>query len=169
MAEVFIGFGSNLGQREKNIQKALQILSEHPQIMITRISSLFETEPVEMESKNLFLNGAVQVQTVLIPQKLAPLLENIELKMGRPKDEKGKKQDRAIDLDLLFYNDLIFSIPGLTVPHPQAHRRRFVLLPMLEIAPEFEHPYFRVPLKQMLDSLESKEKVTPCPNLTISL
>jgi len=77
--------------------------------------------------------------------------------------------NRVIDLDILFYNDLVFSIPGLTVPHAHAHRRGFVLLPMLEIAPEFEHPYFRISLKEISDNLESIERVTPCPNLTISL
>jgi len=122
-----------------------------------------------MESQNPFLNGVAQLQTVLIPQKLTPLLEEIELKMGRPKEDKGRRQDRVIDLDVLFYNDLIFSIPSLTVPHPQAHRRSFVLVPMLEIAPEFEHPYYRLPLKQILEGLESKDRVTLCPDLTISL
>ena len=75
MAEVFIGFGSNLGQRQENIQKALLILRGHPKIMITKLSSLYETDPIEMESQSPFLNGVVQIQTVLIPQRLADILE----------------------------------------------------------------------------------------------
>lgn len=169
MAEVFIGFGSNLGDRQKNIRLALQNLNEHPKISVAKISSLYESEPVEMESKNAFLNGVAQVQTNLVPHKLVAVLEEAEKKLGRPKAEKGQKQDRAIDLDILFYNDWIFSIPGLTVPHPQAHRRKFVLLPMLEISPDFEHPYYRAPLKEMLTSLNSPEKIKACPNSIISL
>ena len=169
MAEVFIGFGSNLGDRQKNIHQVLQNLNEHPKISVVKISSLYESEPVEMDTKNTFLNGVAQIQTNLIPSKLVAVLEEGEQKSGRPKAEKGQKLDRVIDLDILFYNDLIFSIPGLTVPHPQSHRRKFVLLPMLEIVPDFEHPYFKVPLKEILQNLNSSEKIKACPNSIISL
>ena len=169
MAEVFIGFGSNLGDRQENIRQALQNLNVHPKISVAKVSSLYESEPVEMNSKYNFLNGVAQVQTNLVPLKLVKVLEEAEKTLGRSQEEKGQKLDRTIDLDILFYNDWIFSVPGLTVPHPQAHRRKFVLLPMLEIAADFEHPYYRVPLKELLESLNSAEKIKPCPNSTISL
>ncbi len=168
MAEVFIGFGSNLGDRLNNIRQALQMLNDHPKISVAKVSTLYETEPVEMKSSHKFLNGVAKIQTVLLPLKLASFLDEVEEKLGRPQNEKGQKLDRTLDLDILFYNDLIFSVPGLTVPHPQAHRRKFVLLPMLEIAPDFEHPYHKVPLNEMLASLNSPEKIKACPNSTIA-
>jgi len=169
VAEVFIGFGSNLGDRLNNIRQALQMLNDHPKISVAKVSPLYETEPVEMKSSHKFLNGVAKIQTVLLPLKLASFLNEVEEKLGRPQNEKGQKLDRTLDLDILFYNDLIFSVPGLTVPHPQAHRRKFVLLPMLEIAPDFEHPYHKVRLNEMLASLNSSEKIKACPNSTISL
>ena len=169
MAEVFIGFGSNLGDRQENISRTLGMLKDQPGLEIKKVSSLYETEPVEMESSNLFLNGVAEIRTSLVPQRLLSLLEEVEQRLGRPRESKGKVTDRKIDLDILFYNDLIFSISELTVPHPFIHRRKFILLPMLEIAPEFEHPYLRIPLKKLLTDLETEEKVTLCPHLTISL
>lgn len=168
MAEVYLGFGSNLGNRKENLKQALKLLAEHPQITVERISSIYESEPVEMESKHKFLNGVAKLQTLLVPLKLSAFLQEVEEKLGRPEKEKGQKQDRTIDLDILFYNDLVFSAPGLTVPHPQAHRREFVLLPMLELAPDFEHPYYKAPLRELLEKLNSAEKINLCPNLTIS-
>jgi 2-amino-4-hydroxy-6-hydroxymethyldihydropteridine diphosphokinase len=169
VAEVFLGFGCNLGDRRENIRRGLRKLKEHPKIEIEKISGLYETEPLEMKSKNPFLNGVAAIEAKLIPQKLLTFLEEVEQELGRPKQSKNLKLDRNFDLDILFYNDLVFSIPGLTVPHSQAHRRKFVLIPMLEIAPDFEHPYLKIPLKRVLQELDSPEKVALCPNSTISL
>ncbi len=169
MAEVYLGFGSNLGNRKENLKQALKLLADHPKISVEKISSIYESQPMEMESTHKFLNGAAKLQTLLVPLKLSAFLQEVEERLGRPKKEKGQKQDRTIDLDILFYNDLVFSVPGLTVPHPQAHRREFVLLPMLELAPDFEHPYFKTPLRELLEKLNSAEKINLCPNLTISL
>lgn len=168
MAEVYLGFGSNLGNRKENLKQAIKLLADHPKISVEKISSIYESAPVEMESTHKFLNGVVKLQTFLVPLKLTACLQEIEERLGRPKKEKGQKQDRTIDLDVLFYNDLVFSVPSLTVPHPQAHRREFVLLPMLELAPDFEHPYYKVPLRELLEKLASTEKIDLCPNLTIS-
>ncbi|MCI0530941.1 MAG: 2-amino-4-hydroxy-6-hydroxymethyldihydropteridine diphosphokinase [candidate division Zixibacteria bacterium] len=168
MADVFIGFGSNLGDRHKNIKDAISRLKKNLQIEIEKLSSLYESAPVEMQSPNLFLNGVAQMHTCLTPLKLLSALQAVEEKLGRDLKTKGKKQDRTIDLDILFYNDLIFAVPELAVPHPQAHKRRFILLPMAEIAPDFEHPILHLRMQEMLKNLDSHEETKACPDLTIS-
>ena len=168
MAKVYLGFGSNLGERANYIQKALESLREHPGIVVRKVSSLYESEPVEMESQNRFLNGVAEVETRLTPPKMMNYLEEIEQKLGRDRAGKDQRLDRTIDLDILFYNDWVFSISGLAVPHPWAHKRKFVLVPLLEIAPQFEHPYLRVPLAQILENLNTDEKLEACPHLTLS-
>ena len=133
---VFIGIGTNLGDRRKNIEDALRNLGSF--INIRKVSSTYETEPVDYEDQGWFLNLVVCGTTELSPEDLLAKLKETESLMGRtPTFEKGP---RVIDLDILLYSDLVFRAADLTIPHPEMHKRSFVLTPLREIAPEVVHP-----------------------------
>lgn len=136
MAEVLIGIGSNLGNRENNIKAALDLIGEKCKIL--KISSTYETEPVGYKAQGLFLNCAIQIETGLEPEELLGFLQSIEKKLGRTKAIKNGP--RTIDLDILFYGSRIIKEANLVIPHPRLHERLFVLAPLSEICPDFVHP-----------------------------
>lgn len=139
MATVFLGVGSNVGDRRANIEKALGILKEHEDIDVLAVSSLIETEPQGGPEQGLFLNGALKIKTSLFPTDLLSQLKIIERRLGRTKTEVNGP--RTLDLDILFYDDVvILEGKSLTIPHPRLTQRLFVLEPLLEIAPDFVHP-----------------------------
>ncbi|MBI4224106.1 MAG: 2-amino-4-hydroxy-6-hydroxymethyldihydropteridine diphosphokinase [Deltaproteobacteria bacterium] len=144
MVRAFIGIGSNVGDRQAQAERALTHLSQHPQIEILKISRWHETKAVCLpgETQPDFINGAVQIETALMPEALHRTLKQIELRMGREPRPK-KWRPRLIDLDLLFYGDQIVETPALKIPHPHAHERLFVLEPLAEIAPDFVHPVLK--------------------------
>ena len=136
MDEIFIGIGSNLGDKEKNIRKAISLLKERCKIL--KLSSLYETEPVGYKNQNWFLNCAVQIKTGLKPQELLKFILSIENKLGRIRAIKNGP--RTIDLDILFYGNKIIKTKNLAIPHPRLHKRLFVLKPLADICPDFVHP-----------------------------
>jgi len=139
MAIVHIGIGSNLGNRQENCLEAIRQLEQHG-IKVVRRSSMIETEPWGVKDQPRFVNMAIEAATVLPPAQLLDLLKGIERGMGRtPTATWGP---RIIDLDILFYDDLIIDAEDLTIPHPFLHEREFVLRPLAEIAPEKVHPLF---------------------------
>ena len=131
--KAYIALGSNLGDRTKNFENALHILKENPHVKIIQSSGIYETEPVDMESKNLFYNSVVEITTDLSPRGLLELLLETEAKMGR---DRKKGMDRNIDLDLLYYEGASINEKDIVVPHPRFSERRFVLEPWAEIAPD---------------------------------
>jgi 2-amino-4-hydroxy-6-hydroxymethyldihydropteridine diphosphokinase len=131
---IFIGLGSNLGDRRLNLQRAAELL----QIEILKNSSLYETEPVGYLQQPWFLNSVIWVQTELSPVDLLRRCQEVEKKLGRKRDIP--KGPRTLDLDVLFFNQVILNIPDLILPHPAIPERRFVLEPLNEIAPDFIHP-----------------------------
>ncbi|MDP2939112.1 MAG: 2-amino-4-hydroxy-6-hydroxymethyldihydropteridine diphosphokinase [Candidatus Omnitrophota bacterium] len=133
MAECFIGIGSNLGDREKNIKSAIKLLKKS-KIKILKESSLIETKPIGFSKQGKFLNGVLQIETKLEPQKLLQTLKSIEKKLGRIKTFKNGP--RTIDLDILTYNDKVIKSRNLTIPHPRIFKRSFVINPLKEISPE---------------------------------
>lgn len=136
---VFIGLGSNVGQRKRNIRKGLELLGARQDVEIQRVSTLIETKPEGVVKQPDFLNGVAQLQTILTPSELLKVTADIEKKLGRT--SKGHYDPRTLDLDILFYDKLVVvDEEGLTVPHPLIQDRSFVLEPMVEIAPEFVHP-----------------------------
>jgi 2-amino-4-hydroxy-6-hydroxymethyldihydropteridine diphosphokinase len=136
---VHIGIGSNLGNRQENCLEAIRQLEQHG-IEVIRRSSMIETEPWGVKDQPRFVNMAIEAATVLPPAQLLDLLKGIERGMGRtPTATWGP---RIIDLDILFYDDLIIDAEDLTIPHPFLHEREFVLRPLAEIAPEKVHPLF---------------------------
>jgi 2-amino-4-hydroxy-6-hydroxymethyldihydropteridine diphosphokinase len=153
----FIGIGSNVGRRQEHIARAIVLLAALPGITVLRQAALYETEPVGIKDQPWFINTAVEVETELPPRELLCCLKEIERVVGRR--ERGRWEMREIDLDLLLYGDLILEEDGLVLPHPELHRRRFVLEPLVELAPEFVHPRLQKPLRQLLAALEDQKKV----------
>jgi 2-amino-4-hydroxy-6-hydroxymethyldihydropteridine diphosphokinase len=137
MAAVYLGIGSNLGDKRANCLRAVELLRSRG-ILVTKESALYETEPWGLKDQPGFINMAVAAETDLTPHDLLNSLKEIERKMGR--DEGVRWGPRLIDLDILLYDDLILTTDTLTVPHPHLHEREFALKPLAEIASEVIHP-----------------------------
>lgn len=149
---VYIGLGSNLGDRQANLRRALAMLVESPQLEVRRISSFLDNPAVgEQENAPNFLNAVAEAKTSLSARALLDRLMEIEQAMGRVRIERW--EPRVIDLDLLLYGESIISNNTLIVPHPMMHERRFVLQPLAEIAPTAMHPVLQANAADMLRRL----------------
>ena len=151
MRRVYVGIGSNLGDREFLIRKAVESLRQLPQTNVSGVSSLYDTEPVGETEQPPFLNAVAWIETELTPRELLWQMLLIEKRMGRVRSKRWGP--RSIDLDLLFYDDELIEEPDLRVPHPEAHRRAFVLLPLLELDPNFRHPVTGETVRRMIQKL----------------
>ena len=156
MSLAFIGLGSNLGNGRQNLLKAWQLLKQSGHVTLLSLSSPYLTEPVGMESDFWFTNSVGVLETEFSPRQLLDLLLKIEKEMGR---ERTGGRDRIIDLDLLYYDDLVMTGPELTLPHPEIANRMFVLAPMNEIAPDHLHPLLLRTTRQMMKELPKGEVV----------
>ena len=136
----YIGLGANLGERETTIRTALDQLTAGPETALLQISELRETDPVGIEDQPRFLNGVAKVTTTLGPRELLAELLAIERRLGRDRTASAPGGPRPIDLDLLVYGSASVDEPGLQVPHPRLHERRFVLEPLAEINPQLVIP-----------------------------
>jgi 2-amino-4-hydroxy-6-hydroxymethyldihydropteridine diphosphokinase len=136
----FVGIGSNLGERERQIEAALDLLAAEDGIELVAVSTLRETEPVGYLDQPAFLNGAARVETDLSAQDLLARLLALEQQLGRVRGDGPRFGPRTIDLDLLIYGQETIDEPGLTVPHPRLAERRFALEPLAELDPELEVP-----------------------------
>jgi 2-amino-4-hydroxy-6-hydroxymethyldihydropteridine diphosphokinase len=154
----YIGLGSNLGDRERNVLQAVELLAAS--VQVTAVSSLYCTEPVGRGDQADFINAAVQIGTTLSAAELLSLCRSIEDRMGRSRDERWGP--RTIDLDILLYGDAVLDLPGLVVPHPRMAGRRFVLEPLAEIAPQAVHPRLRRTAAQLLQDLPDPHRVMRC-------
>lgn len=150
MAEAYLGLGSNLGDREANLARAIELI-ETGGVSITRLSSLYETEPVGVQEQPWFLNLVLAGQTSLTPLGLLDTLQAIERRMGRVRTVRWGP--RVIDIDILLYGQVILESARLTIPHPQMADRAFVLVPLVEIAPEAWHPGLEMTAQELLDRL----------------
>src|SRR6266404_218940 len=157
----FIGIGSNLGDRRSLCLEALRRLEKLPSIRIIAVSSLYETEPVGEGYSSSFLNGAAELSTTLSPRELLTAVLSIEADLGRDRSREGSKvgRDRTIDVDILLFGDLVLHEPGLTIPHPRLHERRFVLEPLADIAPDVIHPVFKERVSDLLKRLSDPHRV----------
>ena len=136
-----IGLGANLGDRKATLLVAWRELAATPGIRPLKLSSFYITAPQDMESEHDFINAVGLIETTLAPLALLRLLLAIEARHGRRRDPQASGyQDRPLDLDLLFFGDLVFHTPELTLPHPRLHERLFVLEPLTEIFPAWRHP-----------------------------
>jgi len=164
MAQVYFGLGSNIGNKAKNLHKAALIIEKRMGRLISS-SAFYHTKPWGYISDNSYLNSVICIETNILPFQVLTIVQQIEKEMGRERDITKRYEDRMIDIDILFYDDLIFADENhtLTIPHPLMEKRRFVLEPLNEIAPDFIHPAYKQPISRLYDELlkeEKKEKPT---------
>jgi len=152
MPKLYLGLGSNLGDRKKNITDASMICAALVGT-IEALSSLYETEPWGFSSPNKFLNSVICLETDKDPELCLALVKGIEREMGRVYFCNNEYEDRIIDIDILLYDDLILQTETLTIPHPRMEKRDFVLRPLAEIAPELKHPVSRESVEELLHQL----------------
>ncbi|WP_028951284.1 2-amino-4-hydroxy-6-hydroxymethyldihydropteridine diphosphokinase [Sulfurihydrogenibium subterraneum] len=150
MNKVFLGLGSNVGDRLTNLVKAIEILSD--KIQILKISKIYETKPVGVENQPDFLNMAVMGQTDLDHISLFEFVKDVEKQVGRV--YRYRWGPREIDIDILFFNDLIYKSQDLEIPHPRLHERDFVLKPLMDLQPDFIHPVFKKSVKELYEDLK---------------
>ena len=147
---VYLGLGSNMGERQDNLDKALDYLSQR--LRVAEVSSVYDTEPMGNPEQPRFLNMVCQVNTMLKPKDLLTLAKGIERKMGRT---PGKPNlPRPIDIDILFYGDEVINTPELVIPHPKLTQRAFVLVPLAEIAPDLVHPVNKKTIKEIIKEVK---------------
>ena len=139
MRRAYVGLGANLGDREATLRRAVALLAEVDGVDVIAVSELRETEPVGVVDQPRFLNGAAAIDTTLEPRALLDALLRIERALGRIRGEE-RWGPRTVDLDLLLHGGAVIDEPGLTVPHPRLHERRFVLEPLAELDPDLEIP-----------------------------
>ncbi len=152
--KVYLGLGSNLGNREDNLDMALKLLAQR--MKVGRVSSIYDTEPIGKTDQPRFLNIVCEVSTRLSPEGLLALAKGIEVKMGR----RGKTgEPRTIDIDILLYGDIVIDTPDLKIPHPGMAERLFVMVPLGEIAPELVHPVSWEKIKDMRDAITEKQGI----------
>ena len=157
MKTVFLGIGTNLGKREENLSKAIILVEEHIG-KVVRESSVYETEPWGSKSETSFFNMVLKVDTKLTPSGLLGRILMVEAMMGRLREGKGYKS-RIIDIDILFFGSRIFENKILKIPHPRIQERRFVLVPLSEIAGDLLHPVFKKSIQELLQECKDKSKV----------
>jgi 2-amino-4-hydroxy-6-hydroxymethyldihydropteridine diphosphokinase len=157
LAIAYIGVGSNLKNPKNNIQKAIKMIEEEKILEEIEASSLYLTEPIGKKEQPDFLNLVIKGQTELTPFELLESLLKIEEDLGRKRREKWGP--REIDLDILFYDDLIINQKGLVIPHPQIGNRKFVLVPLAEVSPNLEHPALKKNIKKLLEDTKDQSKI----------
>lgn len=156
MVEAFIGLGSNLGNRKKNIDNSLRLLADWGDIKLVDRASNYETEPIG-PNQPWFINTVIKIETSSPPGEILSRCKEVEKRIGR--SETLKWGPRLVDLDLLLVNGYVLEGNNLKLPHPQMENRRFVLLPLLELEPDLIHPELETPLKELLPKLEEDKKV----------
>lgn len=159
MITAYIAFGSNLGDRNKNIEKAIEYLKELDGVAVKKMSGIYETDPVAGPAQEKFLNGVLEIETSLLPDELLDRLKGIESRLGRLKVEENGP--RPIDLDIIFYADIVIDGERMKIPHPRMQEREFVLKGLNEIAPAFTHPRLNKTVSQLYEELKSANEPSP--------
>jgi len=153
MSLIYLGLGSNQGDKLKNIEKALALITERVGKILT-LSDFYETLPWGYDSPETYLNAVAKVEMVLSPEDVLLITQAIERVIGRQeKTKNGVYHDRLIDIDILLYDNLILQTPELTIPHSFMHQREFVLQPLSQIAPSLIHPVFGKSILELLEKL----------------
>lgn len=152
MAKAYLSLGTNLGNKRRNLLTAAALLAERTGDILV-LSEIYETEPWGFESSHRFLNAALVLETSLSPSDLLQATRLIEIEMGRIAKSDGSYEDRVIDIDLLMYDEVVMQTSRLTLPHPLMHKRRFVMEPLAEIAPDAVHPVFHKTMNQLAAEL----------------
>jgi 2-amino-4-hydroxy-6-hydroxymethyldihydropteridine diphosphokinase len=155
--QVYIGIGSNVGNKRDNFFEAVSRLAKLPDTKVIKESSLYESEPLG-DAKEWYINGAVEIETKFKPEMLLEKFKNIERAMGRKKVKK-RWGARIIDLDILLYDSAVVKKKNLRIPHPEMTTRKFVLIPLSEIAPQVVHPELGVTISELLFKLKDDKKI----------
>jgi 2-amino-4-hydroxy-6-hydroxymethyldihydropteridine diphosphokinase len=159
MNKVFLGIGTNLGNRKANLRKALEMIGKHIGTVINS-SSVYETAPWGFDSEDDFLNMVVMVETTHTPSEIMKKINTIESMLGRERNQ-DRYSSRVIDIDILLYDDLVINENGLKIPHPLMHERKFVLVPLCELAPDLIHPVFGKSMSNLLEECRDRSKIRP--------
>ncbi|MBI3324242.1 MAG: 2-amino-4-hydroxy-6-hydroxymethyldihydropteridine diphosphokinase [Candidatus Omnitrophica bacterium] len=157
MARVFIGLGSNQGDRLQSLSRAVRRLAQLPSTRTAQMAPIYETKPIGGPPQPDFLNSVVELETSLSPHELFAWLQALERELGRTPGPRWGP--RVIDLDLLFYDEMVIEEPAFTIPHPRLHERAFVLEPLVQLAPEFVHPVLRRSVTQLLQDVPASLSV----------
>ena len=156
---VYLGIGTNKGNREKNISNAINLFEDIKEIKLLKVSTMLKNPPQEGIKNGYFLNGAIKLLTSLTPLELLKVCKRIEEKQGRKEAKRqGKKISRVIDLDILFYGNEIIDTKGLIIPHQMIEKRYFVLIPLMEIEKNLVHPVLKKSIKELYVEFYKKEK-----------
>jgi 2-amino-4-hydroxy-6-hydroxymethyldihydropteridine diphosphokinase len=157
MKTAYLGIGTNLGDRKSNLAEAVALIEEHIGL-VKQNSSVYETEPRGFQSESYFLNMVVKVETMLHPSGLLGKILMIEALMGRVREGK-EYESRVIDIDILLFNKQVIKKKVLVIPHPGMHERRFVLIPLSEIAGDVIHPVLRKSIRELMEECTDTSKV----------
>lgn len=159
---VYLGLGSNIGDKKKYIESAVSRIQEIIGTKIIRSSLLYKTEPWGIKKQDYFLNSVIEIETGLKPVELLKALKDIETAAGREK--RRKWHEREIDIDILFYGSIVYENDLVRIPHPELHKRNFVLVPMCELNPDFVHPVLKKNMLELLDESEDSSEVIKFEN-----
>ena len=154
MHTIFLALGSNVGDKHHHIKQAVSKLGKH--VDKIQIAKLYETKPMYHEDQDMFINTVIKGQTILSPKELLAFVKLAEEELGR--QERFRNGPREIDIDILFYNELVYESVDLIIPHPRIQEREFVLLPFTDLQPEFVHPVLGKTIKELLKKLKKSEK-----------
>ncbi len=164
---VLLSLGSNIGNRQQYLERAVTELAVTGSLVNVQVSSVYETEPVGFKEQNNFLNIAISCWTILDPKAVFTICKGIEKKLGRTK--RLQWQEREIDIDLLLIGDSIIDKPNLQIPHPAMHERRFVLTPSVEIAASLLHPVFKKTIQELYNDCTDTSSVVRVGDLLLPL
>ncbi len=153
MKSAYLSLGSNLGDRKKNLESALELLAA-PRLRVVRLSPSYETEPVDCPGQPYFLNAVCEVETSLFPMMLLSHVERVERKLGRK--SKAANAPRTIDIDILLYGNVVVDCGKLIIPHARLAERRFVLAPMVDLAPDLRHPVLKKTMRDLLGAVKGQ-------------
>lgn len=148
MTTAYISFGSNMGDKVESLRQAVELLNEHPSIEVTKVSSIYDTDPVGYEDQDVFMNIVVEVETTLLAEYLLTACQDIEQQLKRVRIIRWGP--RTMDLDIILYGQQIIETERLIVPHPRMHERAFVLVPLAEIAPNVIQPNANASITELL-------------------
>jgi 2-amino-4-hydroxy-6-hydroxymethyldihydropteridine diphosphokinase len=153
MKRIYLGLGSNLGDRAAMLRQALRAL-ESPRLHILRVSPVYETEPIGVAGQHWFLNLVAEVETDLFPRQLLHRTSRIETQLGRHR--LAPNGPRSIDIDILLFGNFVVDTPALQIPHPRFRERRFVLAPLADLAPELREPVTRKTIRELLGEVQGQ-------------